>query len=663
MPRPPLLLVVALAGALPYLGILDAPFLDLDDAYFITELRLWREPGPAAVWDVLSAPVFGAWHPLHQLSYLVDRLVWGATAFGVRLDQALLHGGCAAAVVALARRLGLAPVAAAVAGLLFAWHPAHAENVGWPSQRKDLLSCLFLLLALRAWHAPPGPGGAPPARARAASLLLLTLSLLSKSSGSVLAPMFLISSVAGASDRRDVGPRLRRDAPWLAATFALAAGATAIHFVAQRDIGAVRGDAHAPATHARQILRAVDYYAVTAVVPLELSMVIADPAGSPLGALDARAVAVAAGLAAAIVVSWRRRRRTALLLLWALVALGPMIGLVPLPTFVQNRYLLVSTAALALLVGDLLAAAGRRSPALRHRLLLLAGALLVGLAWLSARAAAPWTDIGSVWRHALEVDPRSATAAARLAESTTTRARARSDRAEMAEAVRLARAAVALSPNQPMARAALGEALMELGSNAEARVQLEAVAASSWNGAYQAALQLALLDLDEGDHAAARVHLARVRQLNPRSVEADSVEAQLALAEGRPADAAAALRRVLELMPVWDEAWGRLADALRLDGDRAGAVEALARSAGPLSPAVRAHLALDEGRVDAAAELLADPALSGSTLTGEVAALRLALARGDRAGAERRLADGLRRRGPLLRARARLEPDLRELVR
>lgn len=662
MHRPLLLLVVALAGALPYLRLVGAPFLDLDDAYFITELRLWKEPGPAAVWDVLSAPVFGAWHPLHQLSYLVDRLVWGASAFGVRLDQALLHGGCAAAVVALARRLGLAPVAAAVAGLLFAWHPAHAENVGWPSQRKDLLSCLFLLLALRAWHAPPGPGGAPPGRSRAATLALFTLSLLSKSSGSVLAPMLLLSTLAGGRDERSVGRRLRRDAPWLAAAFALAAGATAIHFVAQRDIGAVRAEPLAPAAHARQLLRAVDHYAVTAVAPLELSMVSVEPGGSPLGLVDLRAVAVAAGLAAAIVIGWRRRRRTALFLLWGLVALVPMIGLVPLPTFVQNRYLLVSTAALALLVGDLLAAAGaRRSPDHRRRLLLLAGALLVALAWLSARAAAPWTDTIAVWRHALEVDPRSATAAARLAESTITRARARSDRAELAEAARLARAALALAPDHPMARAALGEALSELGATAEARVQLEAVAASSWNGAYQSALRLALLDIDEGDLAAARTHLARVRELNPRAVEADSVEAQLALAEGRPAEAAAALRRALALMPGWAEAWGRLADALRLAGDRPGAVEALARADGPLSLAVQAHLALDEGRLDAAASLLADPPAL-ATLPGEVAAVRLALARGERDDAARRLADALRRRGPLLRARAGLEAELRGLV-
>jgi hypothetical protein len=643
MRRPPLLLLVALAGALPYLGLLGADFLGLDDPYFITRLRLWTDPSPAAAWEVVAGPVHGAWHPLHQLSYLVDRLVWGPTAFGVRLGQALLHGGCAAAVAWLARRLGLAPVAAAVAGLVFAWHPAHAENVGWPSQRKDLLSCLFLLLALGSWH-----DGQGRVRGRLATLGWLALSLLSKSSGSVAVPMLAASSLAQG--------RLRRDAPWLAAGLALALGATGVHFVAQRSLGATQSP-RPPAEHARRVLRAADYYAVTAVVPIGLSIAPPDPGGTPLGARDARAALLAAGVAAALVVGWRRRRRQALLLAWAFLALGPIVGLVPLPTFVQDRYLLVPTVGLSLLAGDLVAGLGRR-PSRRARTLIATGALLVTLAALSARASHCWSDTLALWRHAVEVTPRSPTALARLAEATYDEAARTRDPARLAEAERLARAALALAPAHPMSHAILADALAARGAGAEARLHLEAVAASGWNLAHQSAVKLVLLDLDADDLAAARNHLAVVRRLAPPGdPEADSVAAQVALAEGRPAEAAAALRSVVEVTPWWAEAWGRLADVERLAG---GEVEpALARADPDQAAAVRAHLALDAGRLDEAATLLAR---GQTTLAGDVAALRLAVARSGAPDAARLLAEAERRHGPLLRRRARLEADLRALL-
>src|SRR5690606_7715839 len=140
--------------------------------------------------------------PLHQLSYLVDRVLWGATPVGVRVTQVALHAACAGLVLLVARRLGLSPVAGACAGLAFAWHPAHVENVAWASQRKDLLSAAFTLGAVAAYLGPVGRGP-DGARRWALVLLCFTLGLLSKSVTVVALPILGALSLSLGRLRRD----------------------------------------------------------------------------------------------------------------------------------------------------------------------------------------------------------------------------------------------------------------------------------------------------------------------------------------------------------------------------------------------------------------------------------------------------------------------------
>ncbi len=88
---------------------------------------------------------------------------------GFHAVNVLLHAGVSLLVWLLARRLGLAPPGALLAGALFAVHPVHCEAVANGVGRAELLSALFLLLGMLALRPAAGPlASARVARAAAA---------------------------------------------------------------------------------------------------------------------------------------------------------------------------------------------------------------------------------------------------------------------------------------------------------------------------------------------------------------------------------------------------------------------------------------------------------------------------------------------------------------
>jgi hypothetical protein len=136
------------AGAV-YLNALHNPFV-YDDLHTVV-----ANPSILHLGD-LRAIVLGALtRPVVNLSYAVDRAVWGPAPFGYHLTSVLLHMANVALLFVLARRLApeRAWTALAAAGL-FAVHPMMTEAVGYISGRSELLCALFFLIGLlcgRKW--------------------------------------------------------------------------------------------------------------------------------------------------------------------------------------------------------------------------------------------------------------------------------------------------------------------------------------------------------------------------------------------------------------------------------------------------------------------------------------------------------------------------------
>jgi len=101
------------------------------------------------------------WHPITWLSHALDCQLFGLNPMGHHTINVLLHAANAVLLfLILESATGLAWRSLVVAAL-FALHPINVESVAWISERKNVLSMFFFLVALAAygWYARrPGVG-------------------------------------------------------------------------------------------------------------------------------------------------------------------------------------------------------------------------------------------------------------------------------------------------------------------------------------------------------------------------------------------------------------------------------------------------------------------------------------------------------------------------
>jgi protein O-mannosyl-transferase len=158
----------ALAGIV-YLNALDNPFV-YDDYRIVVHNTTIRQ-----LFDLRTIVSGDITRPVVNLSYAIDRAVWGEAPFGFHVTNVLLHVVNTLLLHRLTLRLmqdahrygvelsaAIRPsVAAFIAAVLFAVHPISTEAVGYISGRSELLCAAFVLSALlsaRHWFLTAGLG-------------------------------------------------------------------------------------------------------------------------------------------------------------------------------------------------------------------------------------------------------------------------------------------------------------------------------------------------------------------------------------------------------------------------------------------------------------------------------------------------------------------------
>ena len=128
-------------------------FINYDDPEYVTANRhvqgglTWE----SIRWAWLN-PVCCNWHPLTVWSHMAVCQMSGLNPWGHHLTNVVLHAFNAGLVFALLQLMTGATWRSLLVAALFAVHPLRVESVAWVSERKDVLSGFFGLLAL--WPMP-----------------------------------------------------------------------------------------------------------------------------------------------------------------------------------------------------------------------------------------------------------------------------------------------------------------------------------------------------------------------------------------------------------------------------------------------------------------------------------------------------------------------------
>src|SRR5512143_2621785 len=163
--------------------------LDFDDAEYVFANSnvlaglTWHGVGWA-----LTAFHSANWHPLTWISHMSDIELFGPWPGPHHLVNAAFHAANAVVLFLVLRATTSAFWPSALVAALFAVHPLNVESVAWISQRKSVLSTLFLVLNVGAYVSWTRRGGA---KRYLGVLLLLALGLLSKPM-LVTAPLLLL---------------------------------------------------------------------------------------------------------------------------------------------------------------------------------------------------------------------------------------------------------------------------------------------------------------------------------------------------------------------------------------------------------------------------------------------------------------------------------------
>jgi tetratricopeptide (TPR) repeat protein len=149
-----------LAGALALtVGLLFArtsrfEFVNFDDDKYVTnDPPVARGLSPAGLVWAFTDTHTANWIPVTWISLMIDCQLYGEHAGGHHMTNVLLHSATAGLLLwvlwSMTGRLWPSALAAAV----FALHPLRVESVVWVTERKDVLSGLFFMLALGAYVA------------------------------------------------------------------------------------------------------------------------------------------------------------------------------------------------------------------------------------------------------------------------------------------------------------------------------------------------------------------------------------------------------------------------------------------------------------------------------------------------------------------------------
>ncbi len=429
-------LLLAVVVLVSYNHVTHNGFLNYDDDRYITDNAHVRAGLTwATVKWAFTTYDEANWTPLSWVSHALDCELFGLNPAGQHYVSVLLHAANAVLLFLLVQGVTGFRWRSLMVAALFALHPINVESVAWAAERKNVLSMLFLLLALHAyvWYTRK------PALLRyAAVFLLFAIGLLSKSQ--IVTFPFLLCLLdywplcrifpPAASDA-DVGTSPRETSPsgtsprlttvrlssgWLVLEkvplLLLSVASAVVTMNAERAGGAVQSFSRYSLS-LRLETAVISYvrYLGKALWPAKLVALYPHPSGlypvwqvgaGVLVLMLATALVVNTRIRAPLFLRARDRRYLAVGWFWFLGSLVPMIGLVQVgPQAMADRFAYLPFIGLFLMVTWLVADWAKAGKIPSKWLALPAVCYLLVLGSLTYRQVGYWHDTPSFWLRTL----------------------------------------------------------------------------------------------------------------------------------------------------------------------------------------------------------------------------------------------------------------------
>ena len=556
-----------------YWPLKECEFTNFDDPEYVTKNPnvfrglTWR----GITWAFTHIHA-GNWHPLTWISHMTDCQIFGLNAAGHHFVSLGLHIANTLLLFWLFEKMTGATWRSGMVAALFAWHPLHVESVAWISERKDVLSTCFGLLAIIAyvhyaqWAAGQSGGNrkggnpragplARPALFYLLSLCFFVLSLLSKSM-LVTLPFVLLLIDFWPLQRWDWsrgGWQVLRRKLLLEKTpfVALSLIFCAVTFYVQNKTGAVINLEQKPfPDRLVNVLHSYVGYLEKMAYPKNLCAYYFSQWQDTRFAL---ALAVVGGLTVLAIGAARRWRFVTTGWLWYLGTLVPVIGLVQVGSqTMADRYTYFPSIGIFAAVVWAAAAAFRRFS--RWSVGLICGAVLLVLALAAWFQVPYWQSSISLFEHALQAGEESPIAHHNLGHGLMETTERRG------EAMQHFKRALELFPGYPQAHYCLGNCLSVEGRLNEAEAHYREAIRNRANYA-EAYYGLANVTALKGRPDEARKLFTEALRLKPYYAEAHTKLGNLLLLQGNRVSGMSHLRTAVELFPAYADGHYYLATA------------------------------------------------------------------------------------------------------
>ncbi len=564
-------------------------FVNLDDDIYITSnLHVQGGLNWKAVKWAFQLNQGDYWHPLTWLSLMLDASLFGQQAGGFHFTNVAFHAANSVLLFLWLRLLTGALWRSVVVAALFALHPLRVESVAWVTERKDVLSGFFGLLALLFYARYAQKRSRVERRASRAKLWGPALDSRSSTLDYGLALFFLASGLMSKAmlvtwpfvlllldywplQRFQLSPfrlavstlrqLVREKIPFLL----LSGGSCVLTYLTERGRREAAGFVQSPAVlRVENAFMACTGYLGKTFWPARLAVPYMNPGHWSWLEVGGSVLMV---VGVCLVVLWLGRRRPYLLVgwCWFLGTLMPVIGLTKgWGSFMADRFTYVSSVGMLLLViwGVYELTRGWRCQVMA--LSVAGGVAIVLCLALTRQQLGYWKDSETLFQHVLQVTENNCLAHCNLGNALL-------EKGQTDEAIRHFQEALRLKPDYADAHNSLGNALDEKGQTDEAiRQYQEALRLEP--GFAEAHNNLGIVFGKKGQSDEAIRQYQKALRLDPGFANAHNNLGNALLEKGRADEAIRQYREALRLKPDYADAHNDLGIALDQKGQTEEAI-------------------------------------------------------------------------------------------